>query len=346
MNTCHHFPMKRRYLTGLAIGWLTLALVGAGGAPARADDFYAGKTISLYAGRPPGGAVDAEMRLVAQFLGNEIPGHPRVLPLNMPGAGGVVLGNYLYNVAPKDGLTLGVPGRTSFILSAVGGNPNVHYDLSQFNWVGSAASSNFMLWMRTGSGVTTLEQLRQSKKVLVIGGSGNGNSDTVVPELLLKYEKLPFKVIRGYPGTSDEVLAMQRGEIDGLFTERAGFPTDPVASKLALPVFQTLPLEANLPLTRDVSADPRAKALIDLYTVTMRVGLALVAPPGVPPERVKILRDAYLRVVTNKEYIAEATKRGFAVGKPNPGEEIRAYLQKSFANVTPATKAEFLTYTH
>src|SRR5262249_15056367 len=209
----------------------------------------------------------------------------------------------------------------------------------------SAASSNFMLWMRTGTGISTLQQLRDSKKPIVIGGSGNGNSDTVVPELLVKYEKLPFKVIRGYPGTADEVLAIQRGEIDGMFTERAAFPTDPVASKLVVPIFQTLPIEPNLPLTRDVPADPRAKALIDLYSVTMHVGLALVAPPGVPPEQVKILRDAYLRVVTNKQYVAEAGKRGFNVGKPNTGEEIGAYLQKSFAGVTPATKAEFLTYT-
>jgi tripartite-type tricarboxylate transporter receptor subunit TctC len=326
-----------------AAGLLSVALWSP--APAVAEDFYAGKTISLYAGRPPGGAVDAEMRLVAQFLGNEIPGHPRVIPLNMPGAGGVVLGNYLYNVASKDGLTLGVPGRTSFILSPVGGNPNVHYDLGQFNWIGSAASSNFILWMRTGAGITSLQQLRDSKKPVVIGGSGNGNSDTVVPELLIKYEKLPFKVIRGYPGTADEVLAMQRGEIDGMFTERAAFPNDPVASKLVVPVFQTLPLEPNLPLSRDIAADPRAKALIDLYSVTMRIGLALVAPPGVPADRVKVLREAYLRVVTNKQYIDEASKRGFNVGKPNQGEDIRAYLQKSFAGVTPATKAEFLTYT-
>src|SRR5579862_4071370 len=163
--------------------------------PAFGADFYAGKTISLYAGRPPGGATDAEMRLVAQFLGNEIPGHPRVIPLNMPGAGGVVLGNYLYNVAPKDGLTLGVPGRTSFMLSPVGGNPNVQYDLNGFNWIGSAASSNFILWMRAGAGINSLQQLRQSARELVIGGSGNGNSDTVIPELLLKYEKLPIKVI-------------------------------------------------------------------------------------------------------------------------------------------------------
>lgn len=334
-----------RQFGGLAPFAAIAALVCCGATSASAADFYAGKTISLYAGRPPGGAVDAEMRLVAQFLGNEIPGHPRVLPLNMPGAGGVALGNYLYNVAPKDGLTIGVPGRTSFILSAVGGNPNVHYDLAKFNWIGSAASSNFILWIRTGTGITTLDQLRHSPKPIAIGGSGNGNSDTVVPELMAKYEKLPFKVIRGYPGTADEVLAIQRGEIDGMFTERAAFPNDPVASKLVVPILQTLPVEPNVPLTRDVSTDPRERALIDLYGVTMHVGLALVAPPGVDSEKIKILRDAYVRVVTNKEYVAEAAKRGFNVGKPNAGETIAAYLQKSFADVTPATKAEFLTYT-
>jgi tripartite-type tricarboxylate transporter receptor subunit TctC len=230
-------------------------------------------------------------------------------------------------------------------LSAVGGNPNVHYDLGKFNWIGSAASSNFILWMRPGAGITNLDQLRHSPKTLVIGGSGNGNSDTVVPELMAKYEKFPFKVIRGYPGTADEVLAIQRGEIDGMFTERAAFPSDPVVSKLVVPIFQTIPLEPNVPLSRDIAADPRERALIDLYGVTMHVGLALVAPPGVDAERVKILRDAYVRVVSNKEYVAEATKRGFNVGKPNRGEDIGAYLQKSFVDVTPATKAEFLTYT-
>jgi tripartite-type tricarboxylate transporter receptor subunit TctC len=282
---------------------------------------------------------------VAQFLGKAIPGHPRIIPINMPGAGGVVLGNYLYNVAPKDGLVLGVPGRTSFMLSPVGGNPNVHYDLGGFNWIGSAASSNFILWMRTEAGIHSLEQLRQSKRELVIGGSGNGNSDTVIPELLLKYEKLPIKVIRGYPGTADQVLAMRRGEIDGMFTERASFAVDPVASGLAVPIFQTVPAEPGLPLSRDVARDPRARALIDLYGVTMHVGLALVAPPGVSPEKVKILREAYLQMVTSKEYVTEASKRGFAVGKPNSGEEIGAYLQSSFAHVAPETKAEFLSYT-
>jgi tripartite-type tricarboxylate transporter receptor subunit TctC len=203
--------MYKTLQLGLAVAALCVAIAGS----AAADDFFKGRVISLFAGRPPGGGVDSEMRLVAQFLGDNIPGHPRVIAQNMPGAGGIVLGNYLYNVAPKDGLTLAVPGRTAFLLAPVVGNPNVKYVLPNFTWIGSAASSNFILWLRKGAGITTVDQLRHSSKTLIIGGSGSGNSDTVVPELMAKYEKFPFKVIRGYPGTAEQALAMQSGEIDG-----------------------------------------------------------------------------------------------------------------------------------
>jgi tripartite-type tricarboxylate transporter receptor subunit TctC len=327
-----------------ATGFVLLGSLLCKATPAFAQDYYQGKTVSLYAGRPPGGGVDSEMRLVAQFLGDNIPGHPRIIALNMPGAGGVVLGNYLYNVAPKDGFTIGMAGRTAFLLSPVESNGNARYDLSKFSWIGSAASSNFILWLRKGCGITTLAQLRETHKTLTIGGSGNGNSDTIIPELLTKYEHFPFKVIRGYPGTADEILAMQRGEIDGMYTSRGSFPSDPVASGLAVPIFQTFPEESNLPLVQDVATNPREKTLLGLFSVVLKVGLALVAPPGVDPKQVEILRAAFMKTVTSKEYIAEATQRGFDAGKPNSGPFIDDYLQKSFANVPADIKAEFLTY--
>src|SRR5262245_46958539 len=209
----------------------------------RAQDYYRGKTITMFAGRPPGGGVDAEMRLIAQFLAAHIPGRPTIVPKNMPGAGGVALGNHLHSVAAPDGLALGVPGRTAFLLAPAVGNPNARYDLQRLTWIGSPASSNFILWLRKGAGISTLAELRNSTKTLVIGGSSGGNSDTVVPELLLKYESLPFKVIRGYPGTAEQQLALARGEIDGMFTERASFRADPVTSGLAVPILQAFPLE-------------------------------------------------------------------------------------------------------
>ncbi len=116
---------------------------------AQAQEYYRGKTISMFAGRPPGGGVDSEMRLIAQSSWPmHIPGKPTIMPKNMPGAGGVTLGNHIFGVAAPDGLTLGVPGRTAFLLAPVTGNPNARYDLQKLTWIGSAASSNFILWLR------------------------------------------------------------------------------------------------------------------------------------------------------------------------------------------------------
>src|SRR5439155_17365237 len=129
----------------------------------RAQDYYRGKTITMFAGRPPGGGVDAEMRLIAQFLAAHILGRPIIVPKNMPGAGGVALGNHLQSVAAPDGLTLGVPGRTAFLLAPATGNPNARYDLQKLTYIGSAASSNFILWLRKGTTISTLEQLRNTK---------------------------------------------------------------------------------------------------------------------------------------------------------------------------------------
>jgi tripartite-type tricarboxylate transporter receptor subunit TctC len=147
-----------------------VALIETGSAdPAPAQEYYKGKTVTIFAGRPPGGGVDSEMRLVAQFLANHIPGR------NMPGAGGVALGNHLFGVAAPDGLTLGVPGRTAFLLAPVTGNPNARYDLKKLTWIGSAASSNFILWLRRGVNVTTLDvQMLYGRRqqTTILAGSG------------------------------------------------------------------------------------------------------------------------------------------------------------------------------
>ncbi len=323
-------------LTALLLGTACL-----GAASASADDYFKGKTITMYAGRPPGGGVDSEMRLVAQFYADHIPGHPTIITQNMPGAGGIALGNHIFNVAPKDGLSLGVPGRTAFLLAPAMGNDNARYALQKFTWIGSSASSNFILWIRKGAGINNLAELRKSTKTIVIGGSGSGNSDTVVPEMLVKYEKMPLKVIRGYPGTAEQILAMERGEIDGMLTERASFRTDPIKSGSAVPIFQTFPVEPNVPLAEDIAGVPIEKALFKLFTVPLKVGLAVVAPPGLSPEVTKVLRDAYVETVSSKEYIAEATKRGFDVGTPNRGEEISAYLEKSLTGIPDDVIAEF-----
>ncbi len=319
---------------------LVLPLLGLA-AEASAQDYFRGKAISLYAGRPPGGGVDSEMRLIGQFLGAKIPGNPTIIPRNMPGAGGITLGNFIYGSAAPDGLSLGVPGRTAFVLGPVTGDPNARYDLRKFTWLGSSNSSNFILWIRKGANIANVADLKASKREIVIGGSGAGNADTVVPAIFAKFEGMPLKVVRGYPGVPEEVLAMQRGEIDGIVTARESFAADPVASGLAVVVMQTFPVEKGVPLMVETAQSPRAKALLSLFTVPLRVGLAVIGPPGIPAPITEILRKAYLETVTSTEYIEEAKKRGFELGTPNLGTELTEYIDKNLSNVSPQVLEDF-----
>jgi len=330
------FRSSFRAILGAAA--LVLPLVASHGVAAQ--DYFKGKQISLYAGRPPGGGVDSEMRLVAQFLGAKIPGNPTIIARNMPGAGGITLGNFIYTAAP-DGFSLGIPGRTAFVLGPVTGDPNARYDLRKLTWIGSSNSSNFILWIRKGSGVTNLAELKASKKEIIIGGSGAGNADTVVPAIFAKFEGMPLKVVRGYPGVPEEVLAMERGEIDGIVTARESFANDPVKSGLASIVLQTFPVEKDVPLMEEVAQNPRAKALLNLFSVPLRVGLAVIAPPGMPAGPTEILRKAYLETVSSPEYIAEATNRGFELGTPNLGNDLASFIEKNLASVSPQVLEDF-----
>jgi tripartite-type tricarboxylate transporter receptor subunit TctC len=175
--------------------FVVLAVTAAFGQPANGQDHYRGKTVTLFAGQPPGGGIDSEMRLVAQFYGKHIPGGPGIVPRNMPGAGGLILGNHLYSVARPDGLTLGMPGRSGFVLAPIISAADTKYDLREFTWIGSSASSNFVLWMRRPSNIRSFDDLKNAMREIVIAGSGSTTSNSIIPEVLAKYENMPIKVV-------------------------------------------------------------------------------------------------------------------------------------------------------
>jgi ABC-type amino acid transport substrate-binding protein len=295
---------------------------------AAAQDFYRNKTITLIAGQPPGGGIDSEMRLVALFLGKFIPGEPKVLPMNMQGAGGIILGNYLYSVAKPDGLTLGMPGRTGFALAPIISAADTKYDLRRFTWIGSSAASNFVLYMRRAANVKSFEDLRNAKRQIVIAGSGSTTANSVMPEVLARYEKLPLRVVRGYPGINDAVLAVERGEADGVLCQKASLRADLIASGAVVPVFQVMAFEPGVPLLDDLITDQKEKALLDLLSAPQRLGLPLIAPPGLPSDVTRILRQSYLNMVADKGYQEEAVKRGLDIGQPNSGEELAQFAAK------------------
>src|SRR5262245_16723037 len=192
------------------------------------------------------------MRLVAQYLGRHIPGEPSIVPRNMPGAGGLILGNHLYGVAKPDGLTLGTPGRSGFVLAPIISAADTKYDLRRFTWIGSSASSNFVLWMRPQSNIRSFDDLKKAKREIIIAGSGSTTSNSIIPEVLARYEGMPLKVVRGYPGIADAVLAVERGEADGVMCQRASIRPDMLASGAVMPVLQFYDVEKGVPLLLDL----------------------------------------------------------------------------------------------
>ena len=306
--------------------------------------YFKGKTITLYAGQPPGGGIDSEMRLVAHYLGKSIPGEPGVVARNMPGAGGMVLGNHLFGVAKPDGLTLGMPGRSGFVLAPVINLGDVKYDLAKFTWIGSSASTNFILWLRQTTGIRTFDQLRAGARLLAIGASGAGTANSVVPEVLARYQGFPFRVVRGYPGINQAVLAMERGEVDGVFVHRASMRPDLVETGLAVPIFQTFAIEPDLPVLERFATHPREVALLNLINAPQRLGLPLIGPPAMPEHVTRILRQSYARMVTSPEYIGEANKRSIDVSQPSTGEDLTDYVAKNLAAFPRETIREYRDY--
>ena len=304
---------------------------------------YAGKSITLYAGFTPGGGVDSEMRLIAQFLGRHVPGAPNVQPMNMPGAGGILLGNHLYAIARPDGLTIGMPGRSGFFLAAAVGDSSARYDIAKFTWLGSSGANNLMLWVRKGLGVRNLDDLRKTKTPVVVGGLASSSASSVVPAVLAKYEGLPLRVISGYTGLSEATLAMERGEIDAIYTHVGTFRPDRVASGEILPILQSFPVEPNLPSLDDVKA-PRARALNNLLTAPSRLGAPLIGPPNLPRDLTAILRDAYVAMAESKDYVEEARRRGIDVGKPNHGEPLQEFVTKSLGDIPKDVVDEYRGY--
>ena len=327
----------------LRLATLCLLLLSTFCAPAMAQELFKGRTITLYAGFTPGGGVDSEMRLVGQYLGQHLPGAPNVQPMNMPGAGGILLGNHLYTIAKPDGLTIGMPGRSGFFLAALVGDASARYDISKFTWLGSSGATNLIFWIRKSLGLRTWDDVKKSKTPVVIGGLATSSASVVAPMVIAKYENVPLKIISGYTGLSDATLAMERGEIDMIYTAAGTFRPDRIASGDIIPLLQTFPIEPNLPSLQDIK-DPREKALIDLLIAPSRLGAPLIGPPGLPPETTAALRKAYVSMSMDKSYREDAQRRGLELSEPTPGDVLQAYVSGNLKNIPEDVIAEYKGY--
>jgi tripartite-type tricarboxylate transporter receptor subunit TctC len=316
-------------------------------ASGQAQDFYAGKTLTVIAGFPPGGGVDGEMRVLTKYLAKYIPGQPAIISRNMPGAGGIVLANHLYKSVAADGLTLAMPGRSGFLLSNVVPQKGIGYDLTRFSYIGSAGSAANALWLHRRTGILALDDLRRSKKEVVIGALNPRSENAIAPRVLAKYEGWPLKVVTGYPGFSEVMIALERGEVDGLFSHEGSVVNlrpEIVKSGTVNAIVQSFDVFPKVPVLSDVVTNAKAKGLLGLVTTPSHVGLPLLGPPGVPAERLEVLRRSYMRLMADKDYQAEAEKRGLPAGRPISGAELQKIIAQSLSGVPEPLVQEYLAF--
>lgn len=313
------------------------------------SDFFAGKTMSMTVGYSPGGIYDINARLVARHMVKFIPGTPTMIARNIPGAGGLTQANQLFNVAPKDGTTIGIMGRVAPQM-AVLGEPGPQFDPTAFNWLGSSSSyadDAYLLFVRADFGDTTFAQAKKSQKRINFGAGGPGSSNLSFGNIAREVLGLNLGIVKGYAGAAPIVLAMQTGELDstimGLSSILAG-QRDLIESKRIAAVVQfgrttRHPDYPNTPTAREAAQTDEDRAMIELAEAPFFMALPFAAPPGVPADRVKLLREAFMKSHKDKEFLADAEKLKLDVS-PIDGEAVEVLIRR-MASTPPAVIKRF-----
>ena len=270
---------------------------------------YEGKTVTIVVGYKPGGGYDRTARILARHLPNHIPGKPAVIVQNMPGANSLIAANHVYNVARPDGLTIGTFNR-NLPLAQLLKVDGVKFDMTKFAWIGSAASESTILAIRTDLPYRTFDELRKSGKQVVIGATGPGANTYDFPLLLKELLGVNIKIVSGYSSSADIMLAIERKEVDGRAGSLSSI-TPFIDRKLVRPLIRARasgPGSEDLPVDESLAPNPRAKAIMALRSAPDVIGRPYVMPPQTPDEMVKIMREAFAKVVKDTELVAEAKK--------------------------------------
>jgi tripartite-type tricarboxylate transporter receptor subunit TctC len=295
---------------------ITLALLLALQPGAHAQtvaEFYKGRTISWILSAGAGGGYASYAQAFAPYFAAHIPGNPNIVVQNMPGGGGIRAMLYLDAVAPKDGTTLGLV-HSSVPFAPLYGTKAASFDPRAMNWIGSIDASTGICVSWHTSGINTWQDLLE--KPFVVGGTGAGAQMETIPNLLNKLFGTRIKIISGYKGGNDIYLAMERGEVQGrcgglISSIRATRPDWFPEKKVSVPVqFSTArnPLFPDAPAIAEFAKDERTRQIVRLILAPLEMDRPILAPPGVPSDRVAMLRAAFHAAMNDPAFIAEAAK--------------------------------------
>ncbi|MGH6770245.1 MAG: Bug family tripartite tricarboxylate transporter substrate binding protein [Xanthobacteraceae bacterium] len=299
---------------------------------------FAGKTVTLTIGYGPGSGNDVYGRLIAKHIGRHIPGKPKVVPQNMPGAGSFKAANWLYAAAPKDGTVLGYISQTAATEELLG-KPGIQFKTAQFNWVGRIGSYNNVTIFWHTSRIKTIADAMKMEST--IGATGVGSAVYIYPNMMNKILGAKFKIVSGYQGTAQTSLAMERGEVEGVTmgwfpvkTTKQAWLKEKKVNFLVQFLANRHPDLPNVPAIVELARTPEEKQLFALFANDGEVGKTVFLPPGVPAATVTAMRRAFDAMMKDREFLADAGRIKLEIGAMT-GEK----LQEMIVRVSQTPKA-------
>lgn len=299
-----------------------------------AEGFYKGRTVNLISGFTPGGSYDFYSRLVGRHLGRHLPGNPAVVIQQMPGAGGLTAANYLYRIAPRDGTAVGMLSQTAAVDEALGA-PGVQYKAAEFFWIGRVAPSIEVSLSWHTSKVRVIGDARSEQ--LLYGSSGPGSALDSYPRVLALASGLNIRIVSGYKGSTEALLAMEKGEVDASGTtwntlkiNRKAWLAEKRVNILVQYARARSPELPDVPAAVELGRTAEDRALLDFYMSGADVGRSIMTTPGVPDERVRELRAAFDAAMRDPELKADIDKAS-AEFQPMPGIELQRLVEQTLA---------------
>jgi tripartite-type tricarboxylate transporter receptor subunit TctC len=329
-----------------AAAWAMLAASGGLAFAQSADKFYEGKTVRIIVALGTGGDYDNYARLASRWLGKHIPGSPTIVVQNMPGAGGLIAANYINNVAAKDGTVIGAL-HANTALAQVTAAPNVEYDARQFAWIGRTSTGGLNVhhtWHT--SGVKSFKDLLSRQ--VVVGAGGPTSDSTVLPTAINQMMGGKLKILGGYSGTNETTVALERGEVDMamqnwefLRSRNADWLRDKKVNLIVQYGLQRHPELPDVPTIVEMSTTSEQKQVWELFLKSGTIGYSLTMPPGVPADRVALVRKAFNDMAKDPGLIAEADRMSLPV-EPLAGEKLQETVRSMF-EIEPASLAKAKT---
>jgi tripartite-type tricarboxylate transporter receptor subunit TctC len=305
---------------------------------AEPSPFFEGKTITIYVGAPPGGGFDLNARIVARHLGEHIPGHPTVIVSNMPAAHGITNANFLFNTAPRDGTALGalLPYITEYQVQGIEG---VDYDAARFGWIGSIAPSNEVMYVWHTVPVYSVEDLKKRQTILAVYGPVE-----TFARLLTAVAGARFKLVKGYQGTDDANLAMERGEVEAavsslplLRASRPNWLKNKLIRFFFYQGFTRSPDLPDVPASIELGQTRAERDVLAFFINNSTIGRAYAAPPGLAPNVLATLRTAFDDTMTDEQFLADCRASKFDVN-PRAGNDLQEIVARTVA-IGPDTRA-------